>query len=67
MNGTIYYNGTQENHYLYALNTSTDSISTLWDGNLWYPIAQGDYIYYMDVEIITDSAVIPSHGTKWKF
>lgn len=50
VNGTIYYNGTQENHYLYALNTSTDSISTLWDGNLWYPIAQGDYIYYMDVE-----------------
>ena len=50
VNGIIYYNGTQENHYLYALNTSTDSISTLWDGNLWYPIAQGDYIYYMDVE-----------------
>ena len=50
VNGTIYYNGTQENHYLYALNTSTDSISTLWNGNLWYPIAQGDYIYYMDVE-----------------
>lgn len=50
VNGTIYYNGTQENHYLYALNTATDSISTLWNGNLWYPIAQGDYIYYMDVE-----------------
>ncbi len=24
VNGTIYYNGTQDNHYLYAMNTATD-------------------------------------------
>lgn len=47
--GVIYYNGTQDNHYLYALNTSNDVASELWRGNLWYPALDGDYIYYMDV------------------
>lgn len=48
-NGTIYFNGTQRDHYLYGLNTATDSIEIIWDGNLWNPIAMGDYIYYMDL------------------
>lgn len=48
-NGVIYYNNTQSDHYLYALNTKTDSTSEVWRGNLWYPVKQGDYIYYMDV------------------
>ena len=48
-NGIIYYNGTQNDHYLYALNTANDVSSELWRGNLWYPVLDGDYIYYMDV------------------
>lgn len=48
-NGIIYYNNTLSNHYLYALNTRTESTSEVWRGNLWYPVKQGDYIYYMDV------------------
>lgn len=48
-NGIIYYNGTEDNHYLYGLDTSTDTPYEIWQGNLWYPILQGDYIYYMDV------------------
>ncbi|MCM1091333.1 MAG: DUF5050 domain-containing protein [Butyrivibrio sp.] len=49
-NGMIYYNGTQGDHALYRLNTSNDSSQTVWaDGNLWYPVLDGDYIYYMDV------------------
>lgn len=47
---TIYYNGTQNDHYLYALNTVTDTPSELWAGNIWYPAVDGDYIYYLDVE-----------------
>ena len=47
--GVIYYNGTRGDHYLYALDTSTDSVSDIWHGNLWYPILEGDYIYYVDV------------------
>lgn len=48
-NGMIYYNGTQDNHALYRLNTKTDVTESVWNGNLWYPVLDGDYIYYMDL------------------
>lgn len=48
-NGIIYYNGTQDDHYLYTLNTANDAPSVLWRGNLWFPTLDGDYIYYLDV------------------
>lgn len=48
-NGVIYYNGTQGDHYLYSLNTATGVSGELWRGNIWYPVLQGDYVYYMDV------------------
>lgn len=48
-NGIIYFNGTEKDHYLYALDTRTDTISTVYEGNLWYPAYYGGYIYYMDV------------------
>lgn len=47
--GVIYYNGTDRNHYLYALNTATDVPIEFWRGNLWYPVREGDYVYYLDV------------------
>lgn len=49
INGNIYYNGTQRDHYLYSLDTATDTVSEIWRGNLWYPVIEGDYVYYMDV------------------
>ncbi len=48
-NGVIYYNNTQSDHSLYALNTKTEATTEIWRGNLWYPVKHGDYIYYMDV------------------
>lgn len=48
-NGIIYFNGTEKDHYLYALDTRTDTISTVYQGNLWYPAYKDGYIYYMDV------------------
>lgn len=48
-NGVIYYNGTQSDHYLYGLDTASDISSEIWRGNIWYPVLQGDYVYYMDV------------------
>ena len=48
-NGIIYFNGTEKDHYLYGLNTSTDKISTVYEGNLWYPQYANGYIYFMDV------------------
>lgn len=45
----IYYNGTESDHALYALNILDDTVSSVWSGNLWNPILDGDYVYYMDV------------------
>ncbi|MDL2302679.1 DUF5050 domain-containing protein [Lachnospiraceae bacterium OttesenSCG-928-D06] len=50
VNGTIYYNGTRDDHYLYAMNTTTGSSSTVWQGNIWYPCVVDNYVYYLDVE-----------------
>lgn len=49
VNGRIYYNGAAEDHYLYALDVSSDQESVVWRGNLWNPIVQDGYVYYMDV------------------
>lgn len=49
VNGRIYFNGTQNDHALYSLNTSNDNISSVWNGNIWNPVYQDGYIYYMDV------------------
>lgn len=48
-NGVIYFNGTEKDHYLYALDTRTDAVYTVYQGNLWFPVYHNDYIYYMDV------------------
>lgn len=48
-NGIIYYNGTGQDHYLYGLDTRTDTSFTAFEGNLWYPVYHNNYIYYMDV------------------
>lgn len=50
VDGIIYYNGTLEDHALYRLDTSTDVSGKIWDGNLWNPVINGDFLYYMDVE-----------------
>lgn len=48
-NGTFYYNGNGTNHYLHAWDTATDNTYEVWRGNLWYPVLEGDYVYYLDV------------------
>ncbi len=47
--GRIYYAGTAEDHYLHVWDTSTDTTSTLWEYNVWEPIYQNGYVYFMDV------------------
>lgn len=49
-NGRIYYNGTQENHDLYTLNTANDQMVSILQGNIWNPVYSDGYIYYMDLE-----------------
>jgi hypothetical protein len=45
----IYYNGTENDHFLYSLNTLNDSSGEVFEGNIWYPVIDGNYIYYLDV------------------
>lgn len=47
--GTVYYNGTETNHYLYRYDSATGTSSVVWEGNLWYPVYDNGYIYYLDV------------------
>ena len=47
--GIIYYNGQDQDHYLYALDTRTDESTVVYKGNLWYPVYHDNYIYFMDV------------------
>lgn len=47
--GSIYFNGTENDHHLYALNLTTEAINDIWGGDIWNPIVQNGYVYYMDV------------------
>ena len=49
-NGTIYYNGTRDNHNLYTLDTRTDIPREFLELPLWYPVIDGDALYYMDIQ-----------------
>lgn len=48
-NGSIYFNGMYDDHYLYTYNTATGEVNTVFKGDLWFPICDGDYVYYLDV------------------
>lgn len=49
VDGLLYYSGTQDNHYLYAMNTANHSSSVILTEDVWNPIYYGGYYYYMDV------------------
>ncbi|MCR5256500.1 MAG: DUF5050 domain-containing protein [Acetatifactor sp.] len=49
-NGSIYFTGTEDDLYLYRLDTSTDVVSPVLQHYVWNPCVDGDYIYFMDVE-----------------
>lgn len=49
VNGRIYYQGTEEDHYLHVLDTATDISEVVWQGDIWNPIYENGYVYYMDV------------------
>lgn len=45
----IYYNGMEDDHYLYCYDTGNGSNSVVYDGNVWNPDVQGGYVYFMNV------------------
>lgn len=50
VNGLIYFNGTEDDHELYTLNTANDAITSIWAADIWNPVCLDGYIYYMDVQ-----------------
>lgn len=48
-NGTLYFGGMEEDHSLYTLTLSNDSIQKIWDASLGNPVCYGGFIYYMDI------------------
>ncbi len=48
--GYIYYAGDDEDHYLYVLDTSSGQSTLLYEHNMYAPIYQNGYIFYMDLE-----------------
>ncbi|MBQ7680545.1 MAG: DUF5050 domain-containing protein [Butyrivibrio sp.] len=46
--GIIYYTGTTNDHSLHRYNTRTGSTGMILGGSIWYPIIQGDTVYYID-------------------
>ena len=45
----IYFGGTGKDHYLYTMDTDTNSIAAIFMGDVYNPIVQGEYVYYMDI------------------
>lgn len=48
--GIMYYNGTQENHHLYAYDTSTGTENLIKEYDMWFPTLHGQSIYFLDLE-----------------
>ncbi len=46
----IYYSNQNENHFLMILDTANDSTSEYLRYNVWNPIRQGNYIYFLDIQ-----------------
>lgn len=45
----IYYNSNKNDHKLYCFDTSSRQSTLVWDNEVWNPIYDGTYIYYMDI------------------
>lgn len=50
VNGTIYYAGNGQDHYLYALNTASGTSSLIWEHPVWNPVYHNGYIFFMDLD-----------------
>lgn len=49
-NGSVlYYNGLKRDRHIYSLDTRTGSETTLFLGDCWMPVVEGDVAYYLDV------------------
>lgn len=47
--GKIYFSGNYNDHHLYTLDVKTNEVTDIWSGDIYNPICDGDYVYFMDV------------------
>ncbi len=48
-NGSLYFTGSENDLFLYAVNLSDDRIDRIWDEKVWNPTYVNGYIYYMNM------------------
>lgn len=48
--GSLYYNGMYKDHHLYKFDTETETETMIWASDIWNPIYDGNYVYFMDVQ-----------------
>ncbi len=46
----IYYNGLENDHNVYRLDTATLAQTLVYEGNCWMPIVEDNYVYFMDCD-----------------
>ena len=49
-NGRIYYNDTEKSHFLYSMDTKTLASAVELRYNVWNPVFDGNYVYFMDTD-----------------
>lgn len=47
-NGNFYYNGLYDDHFLYSFGVNDTQPSMIWQNDIWFPIFDGEYVYYID-------------------
>ncbi len=49
-NGQIYYNDNTKSHFLYTMSIDNQSMTETVKYNMWNPVREGDYVYFMDID-----------------
>ncbi len=47
-NGRFYYSGVEEDHYLRTFDPNSKSVGTVFEGNITYPVINGNTVYYLN-------------------
>lgn len=59
----LYYNGVENDHYIYQMDTSSGISNTLYMGNCYMPIVDSSNIFFMDCEQNYALTKLPLSGT----
>lgn len=60
----IFYNGLENDHNIYQMDTSTGSTNPIYTGNCWMPIVEGSNLFFMDAESNYALATLPLKATE---